>query len=180
MHASFPTLKTNRLLLRQFTDADLPLVFKGLSHPAVIRYYGVCYDSLEATKTQLQFFADLEANKTGIWWAVCAVDNGAFLGAGGFSSWSHVHQKAEIGFWLLPEYWGKGIMTEAMRAICNYGFAVMDLHRIEAFVETENFNCKKALAKLNFQQEGTLRECEVKNGNFISLDIYAQLAAGSV
>lgn len=64
-----------------------------------------------------------------------------------------------------------------MPLICGYGFEGMGLHRIEAFVETENLNCKKAIEKLGFQQEGTLRECEVKNGRFISLDIYARLNA---
>jgi ribosomal-protein-alanine N-acetyltransferase len=59
--------------------------------------------------------------------------------------------------------------------ICNYGFNELGLHRIEGIVETENQNCKKAMAKLDFNHEGTMVECEVKNGRFISLDIYAKL-----
>ena len=48
----FPILKTERLLLRQFVDTELENVFKGLSHPEIIRYYGVSYKTLEATKEQ--------------------------------------------------------------------------------------------------------------------------------
>ena len=48
----FPILKTERLLLRQFVDTDLENVFKGLSHPEIIKYYGVSYQTLEATKAQ--------------------------------------------------------------------------------------------------------------------------------
>jgi ribosomal-protein-alanine N-acetyltransferase len=175
MTINFSEIKTDRLLLRQFIDSDLPNVFKGLSHPDIIKYYGVNYQTLEATIAQMNFFADLEKNETGIWWAVCSLDNHVFYGAGGLNTLSKEHKKAEIGFWLLPDFWGKGIMTEAMPLICNYGFEKLGLHRIEGLVETENSNCKNAMAKLDFIHEGTMRDCEIKNGQFISLDIYAKL-----
>jgi ribosomal-protein-alanine N-acetyltransferase len=175
MTTEFPIIKTERLLLRQFVDNDLENVFKGLSHPEIIKYYGVSFQTLEATKEQMTFFADLEKNETGIWWAVCSADNKTFYGAGGLSSLNKEHKKAEIGFWLISEFWGNGIMKEAMPLICNYGFYNLELHRIEGFVESENKNCKNAMAKLDFQHEGTMKECEIKNGKFISLDIYAKV-----
>ncbi|HSI75090.1 MAG TPA: GNAT family N-acetyltransferase [Lunatimonas sp.] len=175
MLGQFPILKTERLLLRQIVDGDLENIFKGLSHPDVIRYYGVSYDTLEGTKDQMKFFSDLQATEEGIWWAVCSVDDLTFYGSTGFNNLIKAHKKAEIGCWLLPEYWGRGIMPEAMQLILNYGFTDLGLHRIEGFVETENKNCKKALEKLNFQLEGTMRNCEIKDGRFISLDIYAKL-----
>jgi len=172
---NFPIIKTNRLLLRQFVDGDLENVFKGLSDPDIIKYYGVSYKTLEETKEQMKFFADLEIKKTGIWWAVCSLDNQIFYGAGGLNSLSKEHKKAEIGFWLLKDFWGQGIMTEVMPLICNYGFEKLGIHRIEGLVESENLNCIKAMQKLDFNHEGTMRDCEIKNGNFISLDIYAKL-----
>jgi len=175
MTASFPTIKTERLLLRQFVESDLDNVFKGLSHPDIIKYYGVSFNTLEATKEQMTFFKNLENDGTGIWWAIVSPDQKIFYGAGGFCDLSTVHRKAEIGFWLFPEFWGKGIMKEAMPLICNYGFENLGLHRIEGFVDPENANCKKAMAKLDFQHEGTMKECEIKNGKFISIEIYAKL-----
>lgn len=62
-----------------------------------------------------------------------------------------------------------------MPLICNYGFDELGLHRIEGFVESNNTNCKKAMEKLDFQYEGTMKDCEIKNGEFISLDIYAKI-----
>lgn len=171
----FPIIKTERLLLRQFNEGDLENVFKGLSHPDIIKYYGVSYQTLESTKKQMDFFADLEKNETGIWWAVCSLDNKTFYGAGGLNNLSKAHRKAEIGFWLLKDFWGQGIMTEVMPLICNYGFENLGLHRIEGLVETDNINCKRAMAKLDFEQEGTMNDCEIKNGKFISLDIYAKI-----
>lgn len=175
MTAEFPNITTDRLLLRQFIESDIENVFKGLSHPEIIKYYGVSYQTLEATKEQMKFFADLEKNETGIWWAVCSLDNNFFYGAGGLNSLSKEQKKAQIGFWLISDFWGKGIMKEAMPLICNYGFDKLGLHRIEGIVETENTNCKRAMAKLDFEYEGTMKECEIKNGKFISLDIYAKL-----
>lgn len=175
----FPVLKTERLLLRQFIDADIDNVFKGLSHPDIIKYYGVSYTSLEATKAQMTFFADLEKNETGTWWAICSADNTIFYGACGFNNLVKEHKRAEIGYWLLTEYWGKGIITEAVPLICHYAFEIMGLHRIEAVVETANTDSKKVMTRLGFEYEGTMKECEIKNRQFISLDMYAKLKTQS-
>ncbi|HXS58631.1 MAG TPA: GNAT family N-acetyltransferase, partial [Hanamia sp.] len=67
METAFPLIKTGRLLLRRFVPDDLEKVYEGLSHPDVIKYYGVSYDSPEATKEQMKFFSDLEKDGTGIW-----------------------------------------------------------------------------------------------------------------
>ncbi|RAJ12266.1 GNAT family N-acetyltransferase [Arenibacter echinorum] len=175
MKSKFPILESERVSLRQFVASDLENVFKGLSHPDIIKYYGISFDSIEATKEQMVWFADLEKNETGIWWAIYSKEDGRFLGAGGLNDMSMEHKKAEIGFWLLPENWGNGLMTEAMPLILNHAFNSLGLHRIEGFVETKNVNCKKALAKLKFNWEGTMQDCEIKNGEFISLDIYSKI-----
>lgn len=172
--SNFPNLNSSRLLLRRFTENDLGNLYNGLSHPEVIQYYGVSYHSLDDTKKQLDFFDDLEKSNTGIWWAICSPEN-IFYGAGGLNNISWEHKKGEIGFWLLREFWGKGMMQEAFPLICKHAFEVMGLHRIEGFVESNNILCKKAIEKLNFIHEGTMRDCEIKNGNYISLDIYAIL-----
>lgn len=74
----------------------------------------------------------------------------------------------------MPENWGKGIMTETIPLIFNYAFNKIGLHIIEGFVENEN--SKKALEKLKFNLEETMKDYEIKNGEFISLDIYSKLA----
>ncbi|KAF2510144.1 GNAT family N-acetyltransferase [Flavobacterium zhairuonense] len=175
MRKEFPIIKTERLLLRQFIGSDLENVFKGLSDPEVVKYYGVSFQTLEATKEQMLFFADLEKNDTGIWFAICSADNKTFYGAGGLNNLSKEHKKAEIGFWLMPNFWGHGIIKEAIPLICKYGFDSLGLNRIEGFVESENKNCKNVMAKIDFQYEGTMKDCEIKNGKFISLDIYAKI-----
>ena len=170
-----PKIQSNRLLLRPFIESDIESVFKGLSHPDIIKHYGVSFNSLEATKEQMNWFDNLEKERTGMWFAVCSQDNKIFYGAGGLNDISKEHKKAEIGFWLLPDFWGQGIMKEAMPLICDFGFDKLGIHRIEGFVESDNTNCKNAMTKLDFQHEGTMKDCEIKNGDFISLDIYSKI-----
>src|SRR5690606_9786568 len=135
------------------------------------------YTSLEGTKAQMEFFKNLEEQGTGIWWAICTKDTLDFCGTIGFTNLNKEHRKAELGFWLLPEYWQQGIITEAIPTVCNYAFEKLNLHRIEAFVETENKASKNSLHKFNFKHEGTLSECEIRNDTYISLDIYAKLSS---
>lgn len=66
-------------------------------------------------------------------------------------------------------------MKEAIPLICDYGFDKLGLHRIEGFVEEDNTNYKNTMAKLDFRHEGTMKDCEINNGKFISLDIYAKI-----
>ena len=173
MKKEFPVFKTGRLLLRQFKEPDLKNVFLGLSNTDVIRYYGVHFKTLEETKKQMEWFDELEKDETGIWWAVCSSDNSIFYGAVGLYYLNSELQKAELGFWLMPEFWGKGIITESVLLAIEYGFKKMHLKRIEAEVETENTMSKRIMNKLQFIHEYTKKDCEIKNGKYISLDVYA-------
>ncbi len=168
-------LESKRYILREIAESDIQDIFKGLSHPKVIKYYGVSFLTLEETKEQMKWYSDLKANNTGIWWKIIHKSTGDFVGAGGYNDLSTEHRKAEIGFWLLPEYWGLGIMPEVMAVILNFGFENLNLNRIEGYVERSNSKCKSALKKLNFSLEGTMRETEVKDGQFIDVDIYAMI-----
>ncbi|MDN3587736.1 GNAT family N-acetyltransferase [Pedobacter aquatilis] len=171
----FPELLTSRLRLRQFEDFDLENVYQGLSNPDVIKHYGVHYHSLAETQDQLNWFKALQDDGTGLWWAICNKADEEFIGAVGFNNFNKSHKKIEIGFWLLPKYWKRGIINESATLICNYAFYSLHVNRIEAFVESENENSKKALLKLAFEYEGTMKNCEIKNGKTISLSIFAKL-----
>lgn len=155
-------------MLREIEEKDLAKVFAGLSHPEVIRYYGVSYTSLEATREQMDWFQE----EGQWWWAICSPDNRVFYGAAGLNGLDPQKKKAEIGFWLLPQFWGKGIIAEVVPKLVEYGLKELDLHRIEAFVETENTLAKRVMDKLDFRLEKTLWNCELKNGKPISLDVY--------
>ena len=174
----FPTLHTGRLLLRQIIATDIDKVFEGLSDPEVVKYYGVQYASLEATQEQMDWYANMIKNDSGRCWAICSKDNRAFYGVITLPFWEKQHRKAELGYWLLPAFWNKGIATEAASIVINYAFTRMNLHRIKAETEDDNQGSIATLKKLGFLYEGTQKECEIKDGRFLNLEIYALLNKG--
>ena len=108
-----PSIQTDRLLLRPIVSSDIQNIFHGLSNPEVAKYYAVSYATLEATQEQMDWYAQPQQ----CWWAICSLDGQTFYGAGGLNDISTENKKAEIGLWLLPDFWGKGIMSEAMPLI---------------------------------------------------------------
>lgn len=166
-------IHTERLILREINVGDLENVFHGLSNDDVTKYYAVSFNSLEETQTQMEWYKNLKRDKTGIWWAICSRENQTFYGAIGYNELDEVHHKAEIGYWLLPKFWRNGFVKEALPSIIHYGFEKLNLHRIEAYVESENENSARILTSLSFNYEGRLIDCEIKNDRFISLDVYA-------
>jgi len=180
MSFSFPELRTARFRLTPFTAADRPKVFEGLSHPEVVRYYGVSYDSPEATQAQMDWYAELYATGTGRWWAIRPHAERDLIGACGLNNWQATHRRAELGFWLLPAFWRMGVMSQVLPVALDHGFSAMNLHRVEAFVETENRASRGLLRKIGFTHEGTMRDCEIKTGRFLSLEVWARLAESPI
>ncbi|WP_432720032.1 GNAT family protein [Jeongeupia wiesaeckerbachi] len=173
---AFPVLGTPRFVLREFVASDLDAVFRGLSHPQVIAHYGVAYETRDDTRSQMDWFRQIAAERSGVWWAICdsAVPE-TLLGACGFNDWDHGHRNASLGYWLLPEHWRKGVMRECLPVILNYGFDAMALHRVAAEVEPENLRSSRLLIDSGFIHEGTHRECEWKDDRFLDLADYALL-----
>ena len=168
-------MKTTHYLLKEIQPTDIHYIHKGLSNPAITRYYDVHFPTLEATKVQMEWYANLKKEGTGIWWGIYGLANELFKGAVGFNNLEKQHRKAEIGMWLLQEHWGKGILKEVMPKVFEIGFTQLDLNRIEGYVVSDNEKCKSALQKINFTHEGTFRESEMKNGALISVDIFSIL-----
>ena len=100
-------MQTPEVALREITDSDLPLIFKGLSNPAVTKYYGVSFDSVEETREQMEWYSSQKTSGRGQWWLIML--EGEPVGAAGYSDLDE-EGNLELGFWLYPEYWGKGIM----------------------------------------------------------------------
>lgn len=171
----FPELTTERLLLKQVQPEDQGFVFEGLSHPDVIRHYGVSYSSFDAAKAQMDWYNEIFANGTGLSWKLVDTQTSQSIGDISVYLYKPEHNKAEVGFWLLPHFWNKGFALEALQKIIDYWENEKGLHRMEAFVEEENTASTKLLEKAGFICEGKMRDCEIKNGRYINLLIYGLL-----
>jgi ribosomal-protein-alanine N-acetyltransferase len=173
-----PELSTERLILQEIKPGDQQFIFEGLSHPDVIPFYGVRYRTLEATGAQMDWYRQMHDEGTGVAWKMVLKQTGERIGVISVYHYKPEHKKAEIGFWLLPKYWNQGFAVEAVQATKTYWKNVKGLHRMEAFVEEGNSASSKLLEKAGFQYEGTMQDCEIKEGRFISLRIYAIIFAG--
>ncbi|MBB1283928.1 GNAT family N-acetyltransferase [Flavisolibacter sp. BT320] len=171
----FPELMTTRLLLQEIKPDDQAFVFEGLSHPQVIPFYGVRYDSFEATKAQMDWYKQLTEQGSGLAWKMVETQTGEKIGVIATYAYKPEHNKAEVGFWLLPTFWNKGYAAEALHTVVDYWKEEKSLHRMEAFVEEGNTASSKLLEKCGFQYEGTMRDCEIKNSTYISLRIYSMI-----
>lgn len=102
--------------------------------------------------------------------------DGKVIGSIGIFRQGNIHkQTAELGYYIAEEYWGRGIMTEAVKQICRYVFDKSDIIRIYAEPFAYNTASCRVLEKAGFQYEGTLRSNAVKNGEIIDMKMYSLL-----
>lgn len=98
------------------------------------------------------------------------------IGSIGIFRQKNIHrQTAELGYFIAEGYWGKGIMTEAVKQGCKYVFDNSDIIRIYAEPFAYNAASCRVLEKAGFQYEGTLRNNAVKNGKVIDMKMYSLL-----
>lgn len=99
------------------------------------------------------------------------------IGSIGLAPGEDIHRfTAEMGYWLAEPFWGKGIMTQAVKAMTDYGISVLKLNRIHADPFTTNPASARVLEKAGFTREGTIRASVFKNGKILDQYIYAYIA----
>ena len=117
----------------------------------------------------------LSANEDDTFAFAVTADNKVVGSIGVFRQGNIHRQTAELGYYVAEEYWSRGIMTEAVKQICEYVFSKSDILRIYAEPFAYNIASCRVLEKAGFQYEGTLRSNAVKNGEVIDMKMYSLL-----
>lgn len=172
----FPVLETERLLLRRVTTDDVNEVFELRSNPETMKY--IPRPLVKNNEEALEHIAMIEEKivaNLGINWGITLKDNPRLLGIIGYYRMQPENHRSEIGYILLPEFHGKGIITEAVNTLIKYGFNDLKLHSIEAVIDPENYASEKVLQKCGFVKEAHLKECGFYDGKFIDSVIYSLL-----
>ncbi|WML57926.1 GNAT family protein [Neobacillus sp. PS2-9] len=172
----FPTLETERLILREIVNKDVQGIFNCFSNTDVIRYYGQdALTSIEQAEQFVEFFSKSYKEKRGIRWGIELKEKEGIIGTIGFNVWSPKHKRAEIGYELHPLYWRKGYATEATSKVISYGFNELGLTRIGAVVFLGNKTSNELLKKLGFEKEGVLKSYMYQNGVPYDTNVYSLL-----
>lgn len=171
-----PVLQTERLLLRRLTFDDAEDVFAYASDPEVTRY--LMWLPHQSIADSLTFITTaLERYKTGLTapWAIVLTAENKVIGTCDYIHWWPDHGRAEIGYALSRDYWGRGLMTEAVKEIIAYGFEVKGVNRIQAMCEIANIGSARVMEKAGMSFEGILREYMMQHDQLRDMKLYAIL-----
>ena len=152
-------LNTRDLHLRPSTMADAEGMFAMLSDPESMKYWSDqpisdIEDALKALRKDLE--SDAQGNS--MCWAVTLKGQDEMIGKCILFQFSQENHRAEIGYILNRKYWRQGLMHQALEAVIDFAFNTLNLHRIEADIDTENAGSLGLLEKLGFKREGLFRE----------------------
>ena len=155
---TFPTLETERTILRAPTRDDAPDYFTLWRDPRVVRYVGrLPMTTVDQACDRLALFQSNYDQRIAVVWAIINRADGCPIGTITILRMQLPHFRTEIGYELSPDHWGKGLIPEVASAVIDYAFCV-GFHSIEARTDAENTNSQRVLEKLGFVQEGFFHE----------------------
>lgn len=165
--ATFPTLTTSRLLLRQIRSADAEALFAIFSDEKVMEFYGSTpHRALDESREEIRDALAHYAKRESLRWAITLRGEDTFLGSCTLFHFDEGFHRGEIGYELHRDLWGQGITSEAVSAVLAYSFSELALHRVEALIDIANERSKGLLLKLGFTYEGYLRQRYYLDGHF--------------
>lgn len=172
----FPVINTHNLTLREIVIGDIEEIFTILSNIDLLKYFGkLPFKDISEAREKIIQTADAFTNKEGIRWGITTSDSDKLIGTAGIWRIDRLHKRGEIGYELLPDHWGKGIMKKALSAIIDFGFKKMNFHSLEANTDPRNIASNKLLESLGFCKEGHIKESFFFNGQFFDTAIYSKL-----
>lgn len=177
LFVDLPELETERLLLRKMRPKDARDMFAYASDPEVTRYVlWETHGSIQDSENFLRFANEGYERGDFRGWGLVLKATGAFVGTCGIEADYHPgHSRAELGYVLSREHWGRGLMPEAVRRMIRFCFDQMDLNRVEARCIAENTASARVMEKAGMTHEGTLREREYIKGAYRDMKMYSIL-----
>lgn len=172
-----PLLQTPRLRLRTITRSDIDAIYRLHADPRAMRYWSfpAWTDRQQARDwfEQRRHHAEREES----WpWGLNLIDADELIGIVTLFAVNRMQRRAEVGYQLLPSYWGRGYAQEALRAALAYGFDALELNRVEADIDPRNQASCRLVERVGFRREGYLRERWHVNGEITDTALYGLLA----
>jgi len=172
-------IQTPRLTLREWSQADIPLIYQLLSDPDVAGFNTIGIPtSVQVVQDLLQPTLDDQQQPTRkhYGWSMMRNSDETFLGEIGLNLAAVKFKSAEIYYSVARAHWGKGYASEAAKAVVQFVFETLQLHRLEAGVATFNPGSIRVLEKMGMRREGLRRKILPIDGEWIDNYLYAMLA----
>jgi ribosomal-protein-alanine N-acetyltransferase len=156
---NFENLTTDRLILRKLSPEIFDYIYANYSDEELLTFLGLATIETLATEKEKHRKGLSTFNKTFLYFKVLDKTTENIIGWCGYHTWYLDHNRAEIGYGFYDDtYKQKGLMSEAVKALLDYGFNQMKLHRVEALIGTNNEASMNLVKKFGFTYEGNLKE----------------------
>jgi RimJ/RimL family protein N-acetyltransferase len=170
-------LRCGDYLIRDLAREDAPSLARHADNPAIAATLRDLFPSPYGEDDARAFIHRVNSENPPAAFAI-ASESEAF-GVIGYIGGQDVYRfSAEVGYWLGEEYWGRGIMTEAVKVFSDYLFETFDFNRLFAGIFSSNPAAARVLEKAGYTREGTLRAHVTKNGELLDEHLYSRLRPG--
>ena len=176
-HQGTKRIETNRLILRPFRMSDAEKMFANwASDPEVTRFLTwPTHTSVDVTRKVLDHWVSSYEKPDYYQWAICLKENDEPIGSMAVVDGDFRIGRAEIGYCISRNWWGKGITAEALHAAIDYLFGDVGMNRIEARHDVNNPNSGKVMQKCGMKMEGIFPDYGCNNQGVCDIAQYAIL-----
>ena len=172
----FKNLETKRLLLRRVSNDDVNEILELRGNPETMKYIPrPLANTKDEALAHIKMINDKIETNEGINWAITIKGNPKLIGVIGHYRIQPENHRCEIGYMILPQYNGQGIVTEAVKVVLEYGFDDLQMHSIEGIIDPNNIASERVLLKNGFAKEAHILENEFWDGKFWDTVIYSLL-----
>ena len=176
-HKGTVTLETERLILRKFTENDAEAVFRNWASDSEVTKYLTwpTHTSVDNSLGFMKFCVDSYQSPDSYQWGIVLKETGELFGNISVVKVIEDLEAVELGYVIGRKYWGKGYMTEAVKAVIAFLFNEVGANRISARHDTNNIASGKVMQKAGMKYEGTLRQCDRNNQGIVDCAVYSIL-----
>lgn len=168
---------TERLTVRPVIEADLPALLDVNGNEEVNRFLPYArWQTLQDAEAWYQRMLGIQSTGTAIQYAIIGRQQSRAIGSCLLFHLDAGSARAELGYVLGRQYWGRGYMREALTALIHSAFGNLQLRRLEAEINPENTASVRLLGGVGFKREGLLRERWVTNGIAHDVELHGLLS----
>jgi [ribosomal protein S5]-alanine N-acetyltransferase len=172
LRSAFPEIKTRNLILRRLVPQDQKVIFMLRNDKQVNKF--IRRNIMNSETEALTFIEKIWNNGDwgpDVFWGICPTTQTDLIGSVCLWNFSEDRKLAELGYELLPVFQGRGLMSEAVKAVLDYAFNHLGLTTIEAYTHKDNMPSKKMLSKFQFRYLPDKVDADNENNEVYSLQL---------